>query len=52
MKPSEMLVVAATVIVLEIGLRFAPSQQAEQAVTGAFGVCALIYITYCYLRVE
>jgi hypothetical protein len=46
MKPSEMLVVAATAIVLAIGLRFAPTHRAERAVTGAFGVCALIYGAY------
>ena len=50
MKPSEMFVVAVTVIALVLGLRFAPNPQAEHAVTGTFGVCALIYVTYYVLR--
>jgi hypothetical protein len=50
MKPSEMFVLAATAIALVIGLRFAPNPQAEHAVAGAFGVCALIYVTYAVFR--
>jgi hypothetical protein len=49
MKPSEMFVVAVTVIALVIGLRFAPIAGGT-AVTGTFGVCALIDVPYYAFR--
>ena len=52
MRLSEMLVVAATVILLVVGVRFAPNQRAERAVGGAFAVCTLIYVAYRIRRVQ
>jgi multisubunit Na+/H+ antiporter MnhB subunit len=50
MKASEMVVITATVLLLVVGLRFAPNPRAEIGVVATGAVCGLIYVSYRWRR--